>query len=102
MNPIARFVTRPTGRGNSDIILGAFMQGDQSIFKPNTIYELYDVLGTINVREVGPSLVAEGNVDHSPLGVSWNMQYQDVGIRAGKYLLISRDEYEHLQRNQQQ
>lgn len=101
MNPIARFVTRPTGRGTSDIILGAFMKGDQGMFKPNTIYELYELLGTIQIREVGPSLVAEGKVSDSPIRVTWAQQYQDVGIQAGKYLLISQDEYEHLQRNQQ-
>lgn len=100
MRTVARFVTRPTGDGRSDIILGALMAHQEGDLKPNTVYEIYDCLGVLGIREVGESLVSEKSVSDSPIRVTWCQQYQDVGIQAGKYLLISRQEYEKLMSNQ--
>ena len=75
MTTLARFVTRPTGDGTSDILMGAFMKPNQGPFEPNTVYEIYELMGTLMIRKIGKSLVVEGDtpISDSPIGCSWNL-----------------------------
>lgn len=38
------------------IIIGVAMKGSRDVLKPETIYELREVLGTIQLIEIGPAL----------------------------------------------
>lgn len=56
MKTLARFATRGSGKdsqGTVDLILGAGMK--DNTLKPDTIYEIVDILGTLSVVEIGPS-----------------------------------------------
>lgn len=100
MTGIARFVTRPASDGKSDLIIGTLMNTSvaNNHLKPNTIYELYEILGVMQIREVGISLIGEKSCEQSPLGASWAQQYPATVATAGNYLLISVDEYKQLTR----
>lgn len=52
ITPIARFTTRLQGEGDGLFVGAVFRQG-KDIFKPNTVYEIVDVMGDLTIREVG-------------------------------------------------
>lgn len=98
MTGIARFITRPKGDGTSDLVIGTLMNTDvaNDYLKPNTIYELYEILGVMQIREVGQSLIGENACSESPVGAAWIQAYPSVVSTAGRYLLISVEEYRQL------
>lgn len=69
INTIARFATRGTeldGTGAVDLILGAAMKTN-NVLKPNTIYEIREILGSLVVVEIGLSAaVVEPNTADKP------------------------------------
>lgn len=99
MDIIARFVTRPDGDGGCDILLGAMIKNQNRKLEPNCIYEIREIFGELVILKVGESLVSENSVYESPLRVTWHQEYQQVGIIAGKYLLVSREEFEKMTEN---
>lgn len=92
VKPVARFINRGTGEGDG-LLIGAAFQNNP--FKPNTIYEIVDVLGELIIREVGQSIVAGNNETHreSPVQLTWGSSIEHVLNDAGKYLFLSRQEY---------
>lgn len=98
MQTIARFVTRPSNDEGTecDLLLGTMMRNCGTQLKPNTVYEIYNCLGVLNIREVGESLLSKGRVDQSPIRVTWAQEYSDAAAEAGQYLLVTRKEYEQI------
>lgn len=91
--PIARLVFRGS-HPNDGLIIGATLKGHNT-FKKNTVYELREVLGTIQFIEVGESPFKENQNDpDSLLDFSWN---GDIGNllndkETRKYLGMTREE----------
>jgi hypothetical protein len=50
MKSVARFTTRLQGEGDG-LFIGVTM--DPTVFKPNTVYEIRDILRTLTICEVG-------------------------------------------------
>ncbi len=50
MKRVARFVTRLQGKGDG-LFIGALM--GEGAFKPNTVYEIQEILGEYVIKEVG-------------------------------------------------
>jgi hypothetical protein len=93
---VGRFVTRPIGDGNSDLLLGSLMKGMSDYLIANYIYEIREVLGVLTIVPIGDCMVPESNINGSSLSCTWGMEYQYVGQVAGKWLLVSKQEYEEL------
>lgn len=89
---VGRFIHRGSGPNDGMIIGSAFKNNP---FKPNTLYEIVDVLGELVIREVGESIVAgEGETYHdSPVGHTWGSSIEHILNEQGKYLFLSRDEF---------
>lgn len=56
-NTVARFVTRMQGEGDG-MFIGTLMQSGRAAFKPNTVYEIRDVMGVLTIVEVGQGVGA--------------------------------------------
>ena len=90
IKPIFRFVTRLSEDGDG-LAIGVVMLPGRERFKPNTVYELSDCMGEIQMREVGESVVAGAGQTYkdSPLKVTWGSGLEDVMAFTGKYLFLS-------------
>lgn len=76
MKTVARILTRLQGEGDG-LFLGALFKGGSAYFKPNTIYEIRDVLGVLTIVEVGRATGAGSDncssrtLDHKKTQFSW-------------------------------
>jgi hypothetical protein len=100
MLTLARVVTRPSNDGGTecDLIVGTMMRGMASRLKPNFIYEIRECLGVLSLVEVGESLISPVAVKDSPIGITWCQTFDAVVMQAGKYLLISKGEFDMIQK----
>jgi len=72
MKRVARFITRGTtsdGLGEVDLILGSAFKN--SGLKPNTVYEISEVLDTWIIKAVGPSLIGSSPKTSTVEDGSW-------------------------------
>lgn len=99
---IARFVIRPANNEKTvgDILIGALSKF-QSALKPDTVYEIEEILGQLIIKEVGQSIVPMNKKDKTEgkihdYNTSWNSRIDHVMEIYGNKLLISNDEYESL------
>ncbi len=62
MKTLARLVTR-SGEQNSkvDLVLGMAMKSENTL-KPNTIYEIREVMGELMVVEIGESAIGDNDL----------------------------------------
>lgn len=94
MNPLARFATRPSGDKldcKPDLILGACVK-DQTFFEPGMVYEIFECLGLVTIRKIGPSCVT--NIPkESAAGVSWANDVSYILDCAQGCHLWTREEY---------
>lgn len=103
--PIARFVTRMLNKNHNKedkldgLFIGSAFESVKDFFDPNTIYEIQHcpLSDEMIIRKVGKSMISEGSVADSPIGVTWAMEYQNVMVQAGKYALITESEYRDIQ-----
>lgn len=89
---VGRFINR--GADDKDgLLIGTAFRNNP--FKPNTVYEIVDILGELIIREVGKSIVADNSETFrdSPMQLTWGSSIEQVLNTAGKYLFLSRDEY---------
>ena len=96
MRPIARIVIRGADE-NDGLIVGAALKGSRDVLKPGMVYELWEILGETVIKEIGKTCI--GQTVHDPdcmYGACWG---QDIGhlLRcAGKYLMVTQDEYKAI------
>ena len=57
INTVARFVTRLQGKGDG-LFVGTLLKSGQGVFKPNTVYEIHDVMGVLTIVEIGQGVGA--------------------------------------------
>lgn len=107
MKTIARIVTRLQGKGDG-LFLGALMDENQKIFKPNTVYELVECYGEIVIREVGQAGGAgEQNCVSNMMSEGKTLFHwgQDIGylLRChGKYMFLTlKERFEQIAREKQ-
>lgn len=85
--PIARLVFRGSGK-NDGLILGVSIKG-HNFFKPNTVYELQEIMGEILIKEVGPSwLGADKNRKE------WGRTIGDIVEFNKGYAYLTKKEYD--------
>lgn len=100
MQTLARLATRgsgPDGKDTVDLIVGAGMK--DNTLKPDTIYEIHDVFGTLMLIEIGPSAA---RTDVTPLNL-WNCDIsQIITCYRERWLLTLKEWQERLTRSKEQ
>jgi len=90
--PIARFVTRPSGRLEDltstdvtpDLIMGTLLKSSAHLLKSNTIYELVlnEMTGVIELHEKGASII----------GKRWGREYHELPSFLGPKMWLTEKE----------
>jgi hypothetical protein len=95
---VARFVTRFQGE-NDGLFIGALTNGGKGVLKPNTIYEIQEILGQLVIVEIGMACGAGtdnclGDKYNSP-GVMfhWGSDIGDLIASYGGQMFLSAKEY---------
>jgi hypothetical protein len=98
MKTVARFVTRLQGKGDG-LFFGSLYNAGVEYFKPNTIYEIKEVLGQLIISEIGqatgagPDNCSSRYLNDPRVQFSWSYDIGEV-ISMGKNALLT--ETEHL------
>ena len=99
MKTVARFVTRLQGDGDG-LFIGALMS--QGVFKPNTVYEIKEILGELTIQEVGMACGAgPDNCVSSSLGdgktmFHWGCEIGHIIAMHGRHMFLTIEEYKAL------
>ena len=94
VNPVARFVTRLQGEDDG-LFVGAILKDGKSWFEPNTVYQIEDVMGVLQIREVGKASGAESGQKLGEDNTLWHWA-QDIGdiiARWGTRMFLTKKEY---------
>jgi hypothetical protein len=98
MKTVARIVTRLQGE-NDGLFIGSLFKDGKGILKPNTIYELKEVLGTIELVEVGQACGGGPNNCKNDMMSSGEIMFhwgQDIGNiigTKGPLMFLTLEEY---------
>jgi hypothetical protein len=87
IKPLARLVFRGSGK-NDGLIIGSSIK-EHNFFKPNTVYELREVLGEVVIKEVGPSWLGDRKRQE------WSRTIGDILDIHGSRAFLSKEEYAH-------
>lgn len=105
MNTIGRLVTRPANdeKTQTDIFVGVLSKS-QTFLKPDTVYEIQEILGQLIIKEVGPSILPMDMQDKTPnkvhsYGYMWCNKIGDIMESAGKHMVLTIKEYKSFKRN---
>ena len=96
MKAVARFVTRLQGEGDG-LFIGALMS--QGVFKPNTVYEIREILGELSIREVGmacgagPNNCVSNNVVDGKAMFHWACEIGHIIAMHGRHMFLTLKEY---------
>jgi hypothetical protein len=96
MKMLGRFITRPANKNQPDLILGGFMK-EQDFFKPGKVYELREIMGTVQIVEVGDCVVANcpKQKDDIPDVPSWGNSVENILLTLGNKFLLTKKEYQN-------
>lgn len=101
---VARIVTRFQGEGDG-LFLGALMRGGRDHLKPNTIYEIRDVMGVLTIVEAGRATGACSGEDSNCSSetmqdprcqFSWAMDIGNILSQYNKTMFLTETEYIQL------
>jgi hypothetical protein len=91
---VGRFIHRGCDE-NDGLLIGAAFRGNS--FKPNTVYEIVDVLGELTVREVGQSFILGANEPrHGRTGETWGSSVDQLMCEHGPALILTREEHAQI------
>ena len=96
--PVARLVTRMQGEDDG-LMIGVTLR-QQGYFKPNTVYEIVEVLGVLTLREVGKACGFEKGDDPAQRHLAfkkyfpWAEEIQNLLAVRGSRLFMTRAEYD--------
>jgi hypothetical protein len=94
IKPVGRFIHRGCDEKDG-LLLGAAFIGNP--FKPNTVYEIVDVLGELTVREVGQSFIrGTDEPRHGLVGETWGSSVEQLMTEHGPALILTREEYAQI------
>ncbi len=92
MKTVARFVTRLQGKGDG-LFIGAMMQ--EGTFKPNTVYEINEIMGEFVIKEVGmaagagPDNCASNMQNEGKTLFHWGMEIGSIIAYHGKHVFLT-------------
>lgn len=87
---LARIVFRENGDINKpDLIIGSCFK-NQNIFKGNEVWEIQDIIGSLTLVKIGPSVINSGVSTFT-----WGRSVNDL-LHLGKYLYLTKQEYDDI------
>ena len=89
MKTLARIVTRDSGDGSPDLIIGQCFKSN-GVLKSNHVYVIEEVLGQITIRCIGPSRIKNSNKDGE--NVCWGNSVDF--ILCDKDILLTENEHQ--------
>lgn len=105
INTVARFVTRLQGEGDG-LFIGSLLKSGQGVLKPNTVYEIRDVMGALTIVEIGQGIGAGSDNCVSNMMAEGKTPFHwgsDIGhtlVCFGKIMFLTYEEYqEHCKRS---
>lgn len=97
MKIVARFITRLQGEDDG-LFIGSLFKNGKDLFKPNTVYEIRDVLGTLTIVEVGQGVGAGSDncvstkITHQT-PFHWAQHIGEILDYHGKVMFLTMKEY---------
>ena len=101
MKTVARILTRLQGEEDG-LFIGALFKGGREYFKPNTIYNIVDIMGTLAIVEAGRATGAGSDncssmkLDYSKVQFTWCSDVSRV-FDVGKSAFLTEDEWKETQ-----
>lgn len=98
MRTVARFVTRMQGEGDG-LFIGSLYKGAENAFKPNTVYEIREVMGEKQIVEVGQGIGAGPNncvsdmMSEGKTPFHWGQHIGDIIAWHGSTMFMTYEEY---------
>jgi hypothetical protein len=98
MKTVARILTRLQG-DTDGLFVGSLFKGGRDYFKPNTIYEIVDILGVLTIKEVGRATGAgqdncsSSKLDYSKVQFTWNTNIGHV-FDCGSSMFLTEKEWQ--------
>lgn len=95
----ARFVTRMQGEGDG-LFVGTLFKSAQGVLKPNTVYEIRDVMGTLTVVEIGQGVGAgqdncvSNMMSEGKTPFHWGSDIGHTLARHGGIMFLTYEEYQ--------
>ncbi len=105
MKTVARFVTRLQGKGDG-LFIGAMMQ--EGAFKPNTVYEIKEIMGEYIISEVGMAAGAgsdncvSNSMSENKTMFHWVCDIGNIIAVHGKHLFLTLKELHSLNKEKSQ
>ena len=94
---VGRFVTRLQGEGDG-LFVGSLFKSGKGLLKPNTVYEIRDVMGTLTIVEIGQgqgagpdNCISSSMADGETL-FHWGQDIGYILADAGAALFLTADE----------
>ena len=99
--PVARFVTRLQGEGDG-LFIGSVMKGGKSWFEPNTVYQIEDVMGVLQITPLGKANGAGSgqNIGDDNTLWHWAMDIGDIIARWGRHMFLTKKEHQSMLKEQ--
>jgi hypothetical protein len=88
----ARFTIRPNETGEGDLILGAMFKGAGALLMPGRIYQIEEVMGTLQIRDLGPNAVGR-TLDDSFTSCCWGHSVSHLLAEGGGEHLLTFEEW---------
>lgn len=99
INTVARFVTRLQGEGDG-LFIGSLLKSGQGVLKPNTVYEIRDVMGVLTIVEVGQGVGAGSDncvsnmMSEGKTPFHWACEIGHIIGCYGKIMFLTYEEYQ--------
>ncbi len=96
---VARFVTRLQGEGDG-LFIGSLLASSKGFLKPNTVYEIRDVFGTLTIVEVGqgvgagPDNCVSNMMNEGKTPFHWGSDIGHTIECFGKIMFLTYEEYQ--------
>ena len=99
MKTVGRFVTRMQGAGDG-LFVGTLLKDGVGTFKPNTIYEIREVLGELQIAEIGQGVGAGSDncvsnmMSEGKNPFHWGQDIGNIIDCFGKIMFLTYEEYQ--------
>ena len=99
INAVARFVTRMQGEGDG-LFIGSLFKSGKGALKPNTVYEIRDIMGTLTIVEIGQGVGAGSDncvsdmMSEGKTPFHWGVSIENILGSHGKTMFLTYEEYQ--------
>lgn len=98
MKTVARMITRLQGEGDG-LFIGALLKEGKGVLKPNTVYEIREVMGVLQIVEIGQGCgagddnCASNKMADGKTSFHWAQDIGNIIACHGKHMFLTLKEY---------